>query len=349
MLDTQPMGYPRNGSTPQYVAYKLGDEKTFETLFNRKCHELLRVVDHFEKKTGKYAIKGYPHKLGLLLTGVPGTGKTSLIKALAHLTGRHIVNINLSHISTNGDLRKIFFNKNYQIIGSNQQLMRLDFNQVIFVLEDVDASAKEVVMNREMLAELEAVNPPEIAKPDSKQEGPLPTQLQMLRPGHRQSAPTGLDKLNLSGLLNVLDGVVETPGRMVIMTSNHPEMLDPALIRPGRIDKILELGYMDEPSDVCAMLEHYYPEHGPLAKEERANVHKCLQQDKIKITPAQVEQLAMEKDDLADFLECLGRHGKEDKKAMPRIPDSFVIRTADSKTATASTTESESFNADDDM
>ena len=45
------------------------------------------------------------------------------------------------------------------------------------------------------------------------------------------------DKLNLSGLLNVLDGVVDTPERILIMTTNHPERLDPALIRPGRIDK----------------------------------------------------------------------------------------------------------------
>ena len=37
------------------------------------------------------------------------------------------------------------------------------------------------------------------------------------------------------GLLNVLDGIVDTPGRIVIMTTNHPEALDAALIRPGRI------------------------------------------------------------------------------------------------------------------
>ena len=37
------------------------------------------------------------------------------------------------------------------------------------------------------------------------------------------------------GLLNVLDGIVDTPGRIVIMTTNLPEALDAALIRPGRI------------------------------------------------------------------------------------------------------------------
>lgn len=48
----------------------------------------------------------------------------------------------------------------------------------------------------------------------------------------------------MQGLLNVLDGVVDTPGRIVIMTTNHPETLDAALIRPGRIDKKIYLGYM---------------------------------------------------------------------------------------------------------
>ncbi|CAN0389181.1 unnamed protein product, partial [Ectocarpus sp. 13 AM-2016] len=48
----------------------------------------------------------------------------------------------------------------------------------------------------------------------------------------------------VQGLLNVLDGVVDTPGRIVIMTTNHPESLDAALIRPGRIDKKIYLGYM---------------------------------------------------------------------------------------------------------
>ena len=43
--------------------------------------------------------------------------------------------------------------------------------------------------------------------------------------------------ITLSGLLNALDGVSECEGRIMIMTSNKPEKLDEALIRPGRIDK----------------------------------------------------------------------------------------------------------------
>lgn len=65
------------------------------------------------------------------------------------------------------------------------------------------------------------------------------------------------DELSLSGLLNVLDGVIDAPGRMVMLTTNHPEVLDPALIRPGRVDKKLMLGFM-RPDDIIAMLELHF-------------------------------------------------------------------------------------------
>jgi SpoVK/Ycf46/Vps4 family AAA+-type ATPase len=49
--------------------------------------------------------------------------------------------------------------------------------------------------------------------------------------------------VNLSVLLNILDGVLEQPGRILIMTSNHPEKLDKALLRPGRIDVLVHFDY----------------------------------------------------------------------------------------------------------
>jgi chaperone BCS1 len=49
--------------------------------------------------------------------------------------------------------------------------------------------------------------------------------------------------VTLSGLLNALDGVSSRDGRVLFMTTNHPERLDAALIRPGRVDRKIELGY----------------------------------------------------------------------------------------------------------
>lgn len=50
----------------------------------------------------------------------------------------------------------------------------------------------------------------------------------------------------LSGLLNVLDGVLARDGRILIMTTNHPDKIDPALIRPGRADRSEHIGLLDK-------------------------------------------------------------------------------------------------------
>ncbi|CAB4413218.1 unnamed protein product [Rhizophagus irregularis] len=42
--------------------------------------------------------------------------------------------------------------------------------------------------------------------------------------------------VTFSGLLNALDGVASSEERIIFMTTNHVELLDKALIRPGRID-----------------------------------------------------------------------------------------------------------------
>ena len=49
------------------------------------------------------------------------------------------------------------------------------------------------------------------------------------------------EPVTLDDILNLWDGIRETPGRILIISSNHYEKLDPALKRPGRIDITLEL------------------------------------------------------------------------------------------------------------
>jgi chaperone BCS1 len=49
------------------------------------------------------------------------------------------------------------------------------------------------------------------------------------------------ESVTFSGLLNAIDGVMASEGRILFMTTNHVETLDPALIRPGRVDLSLEL------------------------------------------------------------------------------------------------------------
>jgi chaperone BCS1 len=53
--------------------------------------------------------------------------------------------------------------------------------------------------------------------------------------GHPNKEPNA--GISLSGLLNAIDGVASHEGRVLIMTTNHPEKLDAALVRPGRVDR----------------------------------------------------------------------------------------------------------------
>lgn len=66
-------------------------------------------------------------------------------------------------------------------------------------------------------------------------------------------------KLSFNGLLNALDGVTAQQGRMVFMTTNHIEKLDPALVRPGRCDVHLFVGNASR-VQIQKMLERFYPD-----------------------------------------------------------------------------------------
>ena len=49
--------------------------------------------------------------------------------------------------------------------------------------------------------------------------------------------------LTFSGFLNAIDGVRSQEGRIIVMTTNYRERLDPALLRPGRVDEMYEINY----------------------------------------------------------------------------------------------------------
>jgi hypothetical protein len=126
------------------------------------------------------------------------------------------------------------------------------------------------------------------------------------------------DKLNLSGLLNVLDGIVDTPGRILIMTSNHPEVLDPALIRPGRIDKRIMLGHM-HPAEIISMVSHYFQ------AELNTQQKNQIQNLRTTFTPAVVEQLTAEHDSLDDMIDALEKWSSSCATATTSASSSFCI------------------------
>ncbi len=196
--------------------------RSFKNMFFEKKIECLDLIDFFENNKDWYYEMGIPYTLGFGLYGNPGTGKTSFIKALAQRTKRHVINISLKLIKTKQQLEKIFFEKKYSVFNQNSNL--IDFEKKIIIFEDIDCIG-DLVKERENLEK--------IKKEGENQEKNKVNEI--------LSIPKGEDILTLDDFLNLLDGVRETPGRIIVLTSNFYDKLDKALIRPGRIDKEIEM------------------------------------------------------------------------------------------------------------
>ncbi|XP_076062131.1 mitochondrial chaperone BCS1 isoform X2 [Oratosquilla oratoria] len=86
-----------------------------------------------------------------------------------------------------------------------------------------------------------------------------------------KSAYEGLSRLTFSGLLNCLDGVASTEARIVFMTTNYPQRLDAALIRPGRVDVKEYIGYCTS-HQLQQMFTRFYPEEPLLVAAQFAEM-----------------------------------------------------------------------------
>lgn len=173
---------------------------------------ILSTIDNFKNNKTWYAEHGIPYQLGLLLKGPPGTGKTSIIKAIASHFDFAIYYISVNKIA------------NIQEAFSNIP------NDVLVVIEDIDGSV--LTHSRESGKYL-----------DNKHEDKDSKSLIM----------------SISEILNAIDGIFAPSGRILITTTNKPEILDEALIRPGRIDKQYEIGYVDIES-LTKFINAFYPD-----------------------------------------------------------------------------------------
>ena len=163
-------------------------KRSLDTVFvDRAIKE--RLVGRFKWFLGAefwHLSRGIPWKLGIVLHGPPGTGKTSLIHALASDLG-----FDIKYIKSLHGLGAAFLS------GKPSDL---------FVIEDIDTIAGS--LNRD--------------------DGPADAR------GPGGSA--------LHEILNSMDGMQTPDGLKFIVTTNHIDKLDPAIVRPGRIDDVIEVG-----------------------------------------------------------------------------------------------------------
>lgn len=223
--------------TMSFTMSKLYTNKSMDNVYGSAMDIVRKRVRFFVNNKKWYQDKGVPHTLGILLYGEPGCGKTSMIKALSRECQRHVFNIKLSDYTTVSQISTLFFNERVCVVKEGVNIYyNIPIDKRVIVLEDIDCLTN-------IFAAREAAS---AARPEPESEfesfgfnNPMfnaaaPIKTSQLPPPSQQVQHS--QKLTLSYFLNVLDGVLETPGRIVILTSNHPEKLDPALIRPGRVD-----------------------------------------------------------------------------------------------------------------
>jgi chaperone BCS1 len=150
--------------------------------------DILTDIRTFLDSKEKYAYLGIPYRHGYQLDGPPGTGKSTMILALA------------SHLNLP------LYSMSLQAEGMDGQRLQHMLSQcskpAIVVFEDIDC------LNA---AKTRDVSPE--------------------------------DRLTMSDLLNAIDGIGAAEDRIIFMTSNHPEKVDVALTRSGRIDRKFHITY----------------------------------------------------------------------------------------------------------
>ncbi|ETS74301.1 hypothetical protein PFICI_14167 [Pestalotiopsis fici W106-1] len=276
-----------------------------------------------------YANRGIPYRRGYLLHGPPGTGKSSLSLALAGYFKMPIYIVSLSSVT-----------------ASEEHLTTLFADlpsRCLVLLEDIDTAG---------LTHTREEDGSDIAETDDDETDDTDTESAAdcsktrhgpVAGGRPGGSPGGL---SLSGLLNILDGVASQEGRVLIMTTNHVDKLDKALIRPGRVDMMVEFGRADEDMSAAIFRAIFARLEGDrdishrdasaleeMSLQARRKRDEDMAQEQVKET-ARVEAMALEfaaripahEFSPAELQGHLLRH-KRDPQAAINTADEFVAQT----------------------
>jgi energy-coupling factor transporter ATP-binding protein EcfA2 len=216
-----------DGDTGFHATGTLSPLKTFDTLFFTQKPKILPLLEKF--KEGTLIPKHLPMdpSLGILLYGPPGTGKTGFIAALANFLKQDICMVDMKKIKT----QRAF----------NDALNHASGHNRILVLEEIDCM-EGILTRKHSTSKKTEVEKPTMADPNASLMMMMMSNNKELLNEYKKERLTQSDSLDLGYLLRKLDGLESSKGRVIVATTNHPERIDPALLRPGRLGIHLRLG-----------------------------------------------------------------------------------------------------------
>ena len=203
----------------EFVKYK----RSLDSIFTNKGEHytafknIQKFIDNFEI----YRKLNYPYKYCCCLHGKPGCGKSSTILAIASALNRNIRYINLSTVTSE---------------MLTQQLSGHDNNRTLFVFEDIDALNGDATSSRVRTKKTDDGE-------DTDEAADVSVQNQICEVNVESGIK--IRTLSLSDLLNITDGLLSNDGAICIFTTNHIERLDPAFLRAGRMNDIVEFEYLN--------------------------------------------------------------------------------------------------------
>ncbi|KAL5532989.1 hypothetical protein ACEPAF_4763 [Sanghuangporus sanghuang] len=209
---------------------------------------LLADTRDFLRSEKWYADRGIPFRRGYLLHGVPGSGKSSLIHAIAGALMLDIYVVSLSASWMND--------------STLTTLMGRVPARCIVLLEDLDAAftrstSRDSASTGAPGSRKRSTNSSD-KKDDSDDEESDDENGKSKKKNKKDDQLSEVNTLSLSGLLNALDGVAASEGRILFATTNHLERLDPALSRPGRMDVWIEFKNAS-PWQAEALFRNFFP------------------------------------------------------------------------------------------
>lgn len=232
----------------------------FDTIYFDDKPYILEWINKFQNNTMYPKGLSLVNKLGILLYGPPGTGKTGFICALANYLNRNILMINALNI-TNNEQSKL-----KDIINKCKNTHIIVFDEFDYILKSCIPVSNEYDKYSELLTQTTDIT-------EKKNIYQL-----------MQKCKNELNDTNLDNrfILNLLDGIGNDDNRIIIATTNNPENINSAFLRPGRFDIVQKLGFCSFSMFKNIVLTKYDTYTEEFFETKKVEIHNILS---LNITP----------------------------------------------------------------